>query len=52
LGSFGSLQSGLVFAWSGFTNLTIVGLAIGLLPLLLAIRHLARRASQPQLASG
>ncbi len=51
LGSFGSLQSGLLFAWTGFTYLSIFGLAIGLLPLLLAIRHLARRASQPQLAS-
>ena len=51
LGSFGSLQSGLLFAWSGFTYLSIFGLAIGLLPLLLAIRHLARLARQPQLAS-
>jgi MFS family permease len=49
IGSFGSLQSGLLFAWTGFTNLSVIGLVIGLLPLPLAIWHLARRASQPSL---
>ncbi len=51
LGSVGSLQGGLLFAWTGFTSLSAFGLAIALLPLLLAIRHLAQRAGQPSLAS-
>ncbi len=48
----GSLQSGVLFAWGGFTSLSAVGIVIGLLPLLLAIRHLARRVSQPEMVSG
>jgi len=52
IGSFGSLQSDELFAWTGFAYLSGIGLAIGLVPLLLAIRHLARRAGQPSMASG
>ena len=48
----GSLQSGLLFAWAGFAALSAVGIVIGLLPLLLAVRHLARRVSQPEMVSG
>jgi MFS family permease len=48
----GSLQGGVLFAWTGFAYLSAFGLVIGLLPLLLSIRHLARRVSQPSLASG
>jgi hypothetical protein len=50
--AFGSLQSGVLFAWAGFAYLSAIGLAIGLLPLLFAIWHLARRISQPSLATG
>jgi MFS family permease len=52
IGSFGSLQSGVIFAWTGFAYLSAIGLAIGLVPLLLAIRHLARHVSTPSLVSG
>ena len=52
IGSFGSLQIGVLFAWTGFAYLSAIGLAIGLVPLLLAIRHLARRVGQPGLVSG
>jgi MFS family permease len=51
IGSFGSLQSGVLFAWTGFAYLSGIGLAIGLVPLLFAIRHLARRVGQPSLVS-
>jgi hypothetical protein len=51
IGSFGSLQSGVLFAWTGFAYLSGIGLAIGLVPLLFAIRHLARRVAQPSLVS-
>ena len=52
IAAFGSLQSGVLFAWAGYAYLSALGLVIGLLPLLFALRHLARRVSQPQMASG
>ncbi len=52
IGAVGTVPSGVIFAWAGFGYLSLAGLVIGLLPLLLAIRLLARRATQPSLASG
>jgi MFS family permease len=49
--AFGSVQSGLLFAWTGFPNLSLISLIIVLPSLLLAVRHLARRVARPGLVS-
>lgn len=40
---FGSLQSGALFAWIGYSNLAWISLAVSLIPLALAIRFLGQR---------
>src|SRR5258708_23836865 len=52
IGSFGSLQSGVLFAWTGFAYLSVIGLAIGLIPFLLDVRPLALRVIQTGSLSG
>jgi MFS family permease len=51
ISAFGNLQSGILFAWLGFANLGWISVAIAVLPLLLTIQYLARRAGQPHLVS-
>jgi MFS family permease len=41
--AFGSLQSGALFAWIGYGNLSWISLAVSLIPLALALRFLTSR---------
>jgi MFS family permease len=41
--ALGSLQSGALFAWIGYANLAWISLAVSLIPLALALRHLSFR---------
>jgi MFS family permease len=49
--ALGSLQSGALFAWIGYGNLSWVSLAVSLVPLAMAVRFLARRR-QADLVAG
>ena len=51
ISAFGSVQSGVLFAWAGFPNLSLISLIIVLPSLLLAVQYLARRVPQPALVS-
>jgi MFS family permease len=51
ISAFGSLQSGVLFAWLGFANLGWLSVAVAMLPLLLTIQFLARQAGRPYLVS-
>ena len=44
ISAFGSLQSGVLFAWLGFANLGWLSVAVAMLPLLLTMQFLARQA--------
>ncbi len=48
--ALGSLQSGFLFAWVGYANLGWISVAIAMVPLLLTLRFLARRAGRPYLS--
>jgi MFS family permease len=49
--ALGSLQSGALFAWIGYGNLSWVSLAVSLVPLAMALRFLAKRR-QADLVAG
>jgi len=49
--ALGSLESGFLFAWVGYANLGWISVAIAMVPLLLTLQFLARRAGRPYLSS-